>query len=1232
MTWFPRGPDTVVVARRPGYTRLSRRNEWGAQCLVEGIAVHAANSQLMAVIVRRVGGTSAFRTRDGGRSWVPIADDLTRQDARCDFTCVALHPTREDVVYLGGGRSRRVYVLRDGAPAASVPMPGEVTQIVVDRASTDLDTAALYVATGVGVSHSADGGVGFTHAALGNVRSLAVYQPLSGARRFYAGVRGRGLVTATAAAGPWTDQFGVTGNGLPARLTGGGYEHVVYVDISPRQPERVYLAVFEAALPPSGGSRNSRVFVSTSPFPHARWEERGTGTQPTPDFSFDGTQLVVAPENFGPDTNDVLLFTGPILLQRSVDGGRNWEFASGDHILHTDARAYAYWPPPTAYYPDTMSTGAMPTRATVFVGSDGGIAATNGYTDPAFPLASAEPSGSTAYNEGPTLSPDSGTPRSLNRSLQALAIHRYASNPAPRDGGPMSVVGYASTLDTGFSRHLGSTAWANVAGGEGGPLAVRAVAGGVRLWTNMSFSEGWPGWPMYTLLDTDGAGSFSGAGIHLADGSTLRGTSRLLVTPGGNVVGGVISQSASGGTRTAFVARIDEAGLATRISQERTPDRRQRFYLIAQAGDVLLAATSDQRLFRLAGADAAGPGSVWTEITGLPAGLASPESADWIASYWGSGPDVSGTSPMIAAITADASGTFYVLLTDAVPVVDGGVTVSTPLLRVDGAAVRPEPCTMPPEAVIPAGAAVGEMVGHPSAGRVLFAARNGRVYRLASGQLGWAFQDISENLPGPEVHDLWIGNVSPSGTPRYVLRAATAVRGVWERDADADGVPAGSLVYMRDHVFDAGWLSPSADGVANPLRVGERAWHWQSPDIKVDTPALTPGGTRYYQNDPEAPTPNASEFAWIKDDSTAAAAGERARVWVQVHNRAFPTTPLRLNVWLITCRYSGGLPALPARGTESFWTRFHSDGTIDTSMVGGGWTSLGVRPVEGVDAANSKVVGFEFDTGSRGDHRCIAAFVHGPGALLASDGFSESLDECTPRSRQVAQRNVDVGPPLPTSPGPAPGGAGSEPTTTGPGGTAGLEQRWLVAFHNARPEAVRSTLEFDLGTLPAGVDVTFRLSLNCEPESITGATRTDTAPPHKGCLCSLLEWAEKRLPSPLSWPARFAGRLFCKDAAEQDVPLHPEVWRAKPGSAVLVKEIPIPAHGAVFAEVAFAPIADLPEGRRYVVDLLQRVENKVVGGATIVLQTAGDPPRMLLPKDEEDERRLAGEVNRRGLG
>jgi hypothetical protein len=113
---------------------------------------------------------------------------------------------------------------------------------------------------------------------------------------------------------------------------------------------------------------------------------------------------------------------------------------------------------------------------------------------------------------------------------------------------------------------------------------------------------------------------------------------------------------------------------------------------------------------------------------------------------------------------------------------------------------------------------------------------------------------------------------------------------------------------------------------------------------------------------------------------------------------------------------------------------------------------------------------------------------------------------------------------------------------------------------------------------------------------------------------------------------RFVGRLFCKDAAEQEVPLHPEVWRAKPGSAVLVKEIPIPAHGAVFAEVAFEPTADLPEGRRYVVDLLQHVENKVVGGATIVLQTAGDPPRMLLPKDEEDERRLAGEVNRRGLG
>lgn len=1231
MTWFPRGPDTVVFARRPGYTRLSRRNEWGEQCLVQGIAVHAANPQLMAVIVRRVGGTSAFRTRDGGRSWVPIADDLTRQDAQCDFTCVALHPTRQDVVYLGGGRSRRVFVLRDGSPATSSALPGEVTQIVVDRASAGLDHTILYVATSAGVSHSTDGGAGFTHATLGNVRSLAVYQPLSGARRFYAGVRGRGLLTATAAPGPWTDHFGVAGNGLPAPLTGGVYEHAVYVDISPRQPERVYLAVFEATRPPGSGFLSRRIFVSTSPFPHATWQERGTGGQPTPDSGFDGVQLVVAPENFGPDTNDVLLFTGPILLQRSLDGGRTWQFASDHHIHHVDTRAYSYWPPPTAYYPDTLSTGATPTRATVFVGSDGGIAATNGYTDPTFPLDSPEPGTSTAYNEGATLSPTSGIPRSLNRSLQALAIHRYASNPSPGDGGPLSVVGYASTLDTGFSRHLGSTAWAHVGGGEGGPIAVRPVAGGVRIWTNMSYSEGWPGWPMFTWLDTDGAGSSPGAGIRLADGSTLRATSRLLVTPGGSVVGGVISQSALGGTRTAFVARIDEAGLATRISQERTPDRRQRFYLIAQAGDVLLAATIDQRLFRLSGAAAAGPGSVWTEITGLPAGLASPESADWVASYWGGTPDARGTAPMIAAICADASGTFYILLTDAVAVNDGGVDVMTPLLRVDGTAVRPEPCMLPPAAAIPEGVVVGEMVSHPAVGRVLFAARNGRVFRLAQGQAGWVFQDISENLPGPEVHDLWIGNISPSRTPRYVLRAATAVRGVWERDADSHGTSAGSLVYMRDHVFDPGWLSPSADGVANPLRVGERAWHWQSPDIKIDTPVLAPNGTRYYQNDPEAPAPTASEFAWIKDDSTDAAAGERARVWVQVHNRAFPTAPLSLNVWVITCRFAGGLPALPARGTESFWTRFRPDGTIDTSMVGGGWTSLGVRPVEGVDAANSKVVGFEFETGSRGDHRCIAAFVHGPGALLASDGFSESLDECAPRSRQIAQRNVDVGLPLPTSPALPPGGAGSRPTTTGPGGTAGLEQRWLVAFHNARPEAVRSTLEFDLRALPAGVGISFRLSRDCRPESITGASRADVSPPRESFICSLLRRIEEWLPALIAWPVRFIRRLFCKDVAGDAVPLAPEIWRAQPGSSVMISEIPITAHGAVFAEVAFEPIADLPEGRRYAVDLLQRVENKVVGGATIVLQTAGDPPLIPLPKDEGDERTIAGEVNRRGL-
>lgn len=890
------------------------------------------------------------------------------------------------------------------------------------------------------------------------------------------------------------------------------------------------------------GPENERLFVSTAAPPAGTWAERGAGAQPPLDYSLEGIAFLVAPEPNGADTSDVLLCSAGIFPRRSTDGGRTWHVADQSQLLHVDTRSLAHHPPKSAYAPDTLPLGAAAPAARIYVGCDGGLGASRGYSDPLYPFDAPVTDGT--YNAEATYDPSQRTIESLDHGFASIAAFQFASNPDPLAGGPMSIIGYTTALDTGTARRVGSPAWKSVGGGDAGPIFAAPAGNGVRLWIDMSANIIWPVWNLLTYVDQDPPAGAPGA-VHVTTPAapSCAATSNMLPATGADLYAGILAFEqvttlaaplAGGGvvvvtsaamtpdlvvgakvgigdpsidfiwfpitqvTATTFTVRVGPAGpfpigtavrvarswagsvtgaAATQISQVFIPQTR-RLYRLAQHGDALLAASADQRLWTTPSASTAGATTVWSEVAGAPAGLAA--NIDGLSTEGGefeSGVPIQDWAPVIAGIAADASGTFYVLLSGPLG------SPPTPLFSVNGGAWVAEACTQPAAAVIPINVATGAIVADPSVAGRLYVACNARVFQLDKGAAGWTWTDLSGNLPGSEIHALWIGNVAPTGAPpRTVLRATTAVRGVWEIEPGGPAITNPQL-YFRDHAFDPGWLGSSTEGVVSPLNSAQRGWHWQSPDIVVDTPLRDSSSALYCQNDPEAPVPAAADFAWFKDRSQVASAGVTARVWVRVNNRnALPSATV--NVWAITAPFSGALPLLPA----GFWSRFHPDGTIDATLPpGSAWTSLGVTPVSGARAEAPAIAGFDLATGSAGDHRCIATFVHGPGALLDTSGLGLSIDQVVMARTQIAQRNVLVGAPLPPSAStPDPGGT-TEPVA------AIVELGTAIEFHNPAREAAEATIRFDLTGIPASAQLELRLGPEMRPRAVTGAERREAA-------------------------------------------------------------------------------------------------------------------------------------------
>ncbi|WP_275561285.1 hypothetical protein [Streptomyces sp. 5-6(2022)] len=1272
MEWLPIGPDFVFTPRDVGFQRLSRRNEAGRQGFVQDIAVDPTNASTIYVTERPgSGGTSAFRTRDEGRSWTPIADSLQQTDPDVDPFCVAVNPDHPEIIYLGTYWHRTVHVSGNrgepGSWSTGHSLGGRVRKLIVDpRTSSDPTTTVLYAATEDGFYRSPDGGVTWSLVLGGHIRGQAAWIPRTGTAHFYAGVTRTGIFHTTDPAGgatAWTN-LSAAGIGLPAytpaSATAPEAFDIILLDLCPRDPSRVYAWHTRAG---------ESVSLHTTADPLVSWSQVPWTGQPSP-LDYYGMSFAVAPNSPGDGVNDILMF-GSVKFARSKDAGRTWH--DENLSFHQDQHAIAF-------APLAPSPGSIPAT---YIGCDGGIGKSANFADPAYAV-EAPPAD---FNELELLS-DSAAWQNLDHGKQSSAIYQFTSDRR------LPALTYVGCQDTAVNAGTGALGWRGLSDGDAVQVAMAPGPNGVVLWAVGALYDGWPGYRVvrfddhrepqldasFPTLDGRLMAATSPFVVGLDDrclaGVEVRDTSTTLtsaitaaptpqaVTPASmnNIIVGsvatiddgtanaetvtVTATTASTFTATfamshsagatvvltrAMVARIAQDGTATRTSQDFVPYGHVSF-VSAHPGDadVLYCATDSDarntgRLWRTTTGSTAGPGTVWSEIS---ANRPSPVE--------------------IRSMTVNGSGEAFVV-TQPLTTVSG---TRTPLFRVSGGSWEPQT-----SAGFPDGPGYGPVVADPLSPDLLYVAVGSRVYRAGRTDSAWQFSDISTGLPGPQVNDLWVGNIGNATAPRVLLRAAVPTRGVWEVDVTPGATSPAVDLYVRDNLLDIGWLHPSPDGLPNPYKPRETVRHYHCEDIKIDVRQRhgSPGGSDFYQTDPEGnPIPPLSHvlFDQLRESGSDLPQAGKALVHVQVHNRS--STPASgVQVWAIYCNASAGLPSLatsPSMGNAfPFWSQFSSDGTITPNLPADSpWKAIGApQTLPGIDAAHPQVASWawftpELPTADNG-HVCMVAFVHSPAAPVG-ENVRMNVDEIAPTNRQVGQKNLHAGPRIPPEPVPGRGGA---------------RMREYVEFHNPTAGERRTDLVFDLRGLPREWEVTFLLTpLRTEkplrkslfgvsarrkarradlPVSPVLPTRWPTRPPGIRPR-SWIRWL-RQVWSMLRCVLRnVAARLIrrptmlCVPEGTPVIELPsfaPIVHRAEPSASAGVRGVLLPAFGKAAAYLSVrAATGRLPAGAEYRFEVQQRLNagddtDGLAGGSTYVVSVAGHPEQHppTQPPDTEDEER-----------
>jgi hypothetical protein len=573
MNWFPIGPDFVFLPRNANFKRLSRHNEKARQCRVEQIVVDpTAPDTIYVVGLSWWGGKAAFRSKDGGESWVRISESLQRADPAIDPMCIAVNTADPSIVYLGTDYDGGFYVSKSsgdpGTWSARTGVGGPVTKLIVDPSSaSNPGTTILYAATSTGVWRSGDGGSTWDMVLSGEVTSLAVHFPENGEPAyFYAGVANQGVFLATTAPNSGSDWHNLNKDGdlLPAGGSG-----TVLVDLCPRNPACAYVYYITT------DSKFKALYTTTTPL--VKW----TSVAPTPPPVLPempggvvyARVFAVSPNSPGDGAGKDILFFGGLSLYRSTDSGRTWKDANyGYENIHGDVHTFAF---------SFIGTAEAPW---MYLGDDGGIQMSTRAADPAFEIDQVP----SDFNEGADHDLESGSWQNLNHGRQSSIIMQYASDPA------ISAIGYIGCQDTGLAGGCGALGWRGLGNNDASSVAAIRSDIGVKVWYTQN-TTGALGINTQYLVDK-GNFDFENYPVHPEDDVNARiaTISNHIIDHDGACLAGCVVLEPDNIHHRGFVTRIKD-DVATQISQEFFKSGKDRVFVIAKDPvnpDILYCATS----------------------------------------------------------------------------------------------------------------------------------------------------------------------------------------------------------------------------------------------------------------------------------------------------------------------------------------------------------------------------------------------------------------------------------------------------------------------------------------------------------------------------------------------------------------------------------------------------------------------------------------------------------------